>query len=370
MTRRQIDLPDEHAEVFIAHLNQDLANTVAQALLKALTERGLSCFLDKRDLNTGVSYIRPILSSIRQARVVVVLFCPNPSPWVLFEAGCAFADEKLMPVSIGGKVPAPYDRIQLERVVSWPRTADAKPVIDETALGRVADEVKHRVHGRAADTAATLRWRHCNALFFSGLPILAGLVFALLLLRGEGLLQLHLSHLHVVLGAAVVGGQFFLALAFARVMAAASFRQREFGFETIERLFGVWLVLAVLQPVLGLCYSVLLHRGVPPHVWLALALYLLALLCSLGGYIAASSARARDAAHDAPRRVAARHLQANLLFLVGFAVMAAVVNLMLSKRLPWDAPASAVTAQPATAQVAAVPPSGEGTLISAPSPPR
>lgn len=365
MTRRQIDLPDEHAEVFIAHLNEHLANGVAQALLKLLTDRGLTCFLDKRDLSAGVSYIRPILSSIRHARVVVVLFCPNPSPWVLFEAGCAFADEKLMPVSIGGEVPSPYDRIQLERVVTPLPDPGAVPVPDMAALGRVADEVQFRVHGRSADARATLRWRRCNALFFSGLPILAGLVFALLLLRGDGLLQEHLRHLHVVLGSAVVGGQFFLALAFARVMASPSFRQREFGFETTERLFGVWLLLAVLQPVLGLWFGVLRHGGVLPHVWLALALYLLALLCSLGGYITASSARGRDAAHDAPRRVAARHLQANLLFLAGFAVMAAVVNLMLTRHLPWAEPA-----QPAMAQGAAVPPAGDVAVISGPAPAR
>lgn len=328
MTSRQIDLPDEHAEVFIAHLNEPLANEVATELRTLLTSRGLTTFLDTRDLSAGVSYIQPILTSIRHAQVVVVLFCAKPSAWVLFEAGCAFADEKLMPVSIGGNVPSPYDRIQLERVIS---VADT-PVLDKAALGRVAEEVKYRVHGRAADTRATLRWRRCNALFFSGLPILAGLVFALGLLRG---VVQHLLHLHVVLGAAVLGGQFFLALAFARVMASPSFRQREFGFATIERLFGVWLVLAVLQPVLGLWFGVLRHGGVPPHIWLALALYLVALLCSLGGYITASSARRRDAAHDAPRRVAARHLQANLLFLVGFAVMAAVVNLMLTRQLPW-----------------------------------
>ncbi len=366
MTRRQIDLPDEHAEVFIAHLNQSLANEVAQALLKLLTERGLSCFLDTRDLSTGVSYIRPILTSIRQARVVVVLFCPAPSPWVLFEAGCAFSDEKLMPVSIGGTVPAPYDRIQLERVVSRPCTPDATPLIDLAALGRVADEIKHRVHGRPADTAATLRWRHCNALFFSGLPILAGLVFALLMLRGDSLLTQHLRHLHVVLGAAVVGGQFFLALAFARVMASPSFRQREFGFDTIERLFGVWFVLALLQPALGLWFGLRVHQHqVLPHVWCALALYLAALLLSLGGYVAAGSARQRDAAHDAPRRVAARHLQANLLFLAGFAVMAAVVNLMLTRQLPWAPPAP-----PAPALHRALPPADEAAAISAALPGR
>lgn len=365
MTCRQIELPDEHAEVFIAHLNQPLANGVAQALLKLLAGRGLTCFLDTRDLSTGVSYIRPILSSIRQARVVVVLFCSQPSPWVLFEAGCAFADEKLMPVSIGGTVPAPYDRIQLERVVGVAGEAGAAAEIDMAALGRVADEVKQRVHGRPADTAATLRWRACNALFFSGLPIVAGVAFALLMLRGDGLLTQHLRHLHVVLGAAVVGGQFFLALAFARVMASPSFRQREFGFDTTERLFGVWLVLALLQPVLGLWFGWRLQAQVLPHVWCALALYLGALLLSLGGYVAAGSARLRDAAHDAPRRVAARHLQANVLFMAGFAVMAAVVNLMLTHQLPW-------ATSPSQAQVlqAAIPPADERVMSCAPLPGR
>ncbi len=366
MTRRQIDLPEEHAEVFIAHINQTLPNAVAHRLLQLLADRGLTCFLDMRDLSTGVSYIRPIVASIRQARVVVVLFGEAPSAWVQFEAGCAFADEKLMPVSIGAAVPAPYDRIQLEKVVpsGLGRTA-TEADIDMAALGRVADEIKHRVHGRPADTAATLRWRQCNALFFSGLPILAGLVFALLLLRGESLVTQHLRHLHVVLGAAVVGGQFFLALAFARVMASPSFRQREFGFDTIERLFGVWLWLALLQPVLGLWFGWRLHAQVLPHVWCALALYLVALLLSLGGYVAAGSARRRDADHAAPRRVAARHLQANLLFLAGFAVMAAVVNLMLTRQLPWQVPTP-----PALAPAVAVIQADEAVAISALPPAR
>ena len=39
--------------------------------------------------------------------------------------------------------------------------------------------------------------------------------------------------------------------------------------------------------------------------------------------------------------MALRHVQANLLFLAGFAVMAAVVNVMLSKRLPWADASSA-----------------------------
>lgn len=58
--------------------------------------------------------------------------------------------------------------------------------------------------------------------------------------------------------------------------------------------------------------------------------------------------RLLDEAHDSPRRVSLRHVQANLLFLAGFAVMAAVVNVMLTKRLPWaDASPGTVLAAPA-----------------------
>lgn len=341
MTRRLIDQDDASPEVFIAHRNATLPNHVAQALREVLLERGVTCFLDRHDLHAGVAYIRPIQQAIRQARVVVVLFCADASAWVRFEASCAFADEKLMPVSVGGTVPEPFARIQHEQLLH------ADGTIDHAALGRVADQVRHRVHGHPAETAATLRWRRCNALFFSGLPVVSALLAALLLLRGESLLTEHLRHLHVVLGAAVLGGQFFLALALARMSAAPSFRQRQFGFESIERLFGVWLLLALLQPALGLWFGVRRHGEIAPHVWASLALYLASLALSLCGWIAAGNARRCDEAHEAPRRIEWRSLQANLLFLAGFIVMAAVVNVMLTRALPWQPGAAAAPAQPA-----------------------
>ena len=216
--------------------------------------------------------------------------------WIHFEALCAFFDQKFLPVSVDGvEVPLPYCRVQHENV----STNTEEECYDE-ALDRVANEAQRRLHGDAIDAVFTRVYRRLNSLFFTGLQILFALVSAFVLIGiVPGTAYAHVNHLHVVMGAAVLGGQFFLSLGFARAVSSPSFREREYGFETTEKLFYVWVAFTVTLPVLGLWLVLSKDRVYPMEgwIWLSLVLYILALLFSWIGYVVAKSARDLDRNH-------------------------------------------------------------------------
>ena len=279
-------------------------------------------FLMRRVLHAGDAFATRIIESIRRSRLVVVFFPKEMSPWLHFEAACAFFDHKLFPVAVDdGVVPPPYDRIHYEFVTTS---------IDNDALERVAKEVEGRVRGKGQ---ATEIYRWINHQFFKGFNI----IFAVLLIL-VALLMLRLApnrlldHLHVVLGAVMLGGQFFLSIGFATIAASPSFQERRFGFNSIKWLFIVWIALAVIQPFLGLWLFRLRWAGSGAElVWIlfALTLYLLGVLFTVAGYMWAKDARELDGNQAAAELIASRDLRANILFLVGFIVIVVIINLML-----------------------------------------
>jgi len=320
----------QEVEVFISHRSTERDSLMAATLFAKLKERGITCFLDINDIPGGESFSHVILENIRRSRLVVVFIDEDMTSWIHFEASCAFFDQKLMPVSINGfDVPLPYGKIQHERV-----NINDDGVCDDEALERVADEVRRRLRGRPRDAVFTTVFRRLNGFFYSGLQILFVTVFAIVLLGYvPGTEYAHVHHLHVILGSAVLGGQFFLSLAFAKSVASPSFRERDYGFATTEKLFFVWIVLTVLQPALGLwlVLSSYAKYSMVGWVWFSIVLYVSALLCTFVGYVFAKSARDLDKDHSSPRSMSSRNLAANILFLLGFMLMVGVVNVMINK---------------------------------------
>lgn len=322
-------------EVFISHRSTDFSKTLAETLRVKLTDRGINCFLDTKDISSGESFIQPILKAVRQTRLVIVFFDKEMSSWIHFEASCAFNDEKLLPVSISDAiVPPPYNRIQHETL----KEGISKDKV-EAALDRVADQAHKKIYGGKDFVGITRLYRKANRYFYSGLPVVLLVFFALfsiimkMELSDDQLFHEVIKHLHVTLGATILGGQFFLALGFARTVASPSLREREYGFETTERLFGIWVIFAFIQVVLGLY----LIKGAAayspqPWTWLALSLFIMGFLITCFGYFSAYKAREGDRGHEAlPHKISGLQFLASILFAVGFICTVAVINLMIGK---------------------------------------
>ncbi len=315
------------ADVFISYRSTEYE--VADRLRAKLEARGLRPFLDTEGIRSGEFFARKILGAVRRARIVVVFFGHDLSSWVHFEAACAFFDEKLLPVALdGAKVPQPYNRISHESVAT-----DAASETSDLALERIVEQVERRITdgGPSART-----WRQLNRVFASGAPILA-VGAATLWALGLGFGHKYVNHLHAILGAIVLGGQFFLSLSFARAVASPSFREREYGFETTENALYAWIVCAAIQPALGL-WLVFFGSFTWEHVrsWptLSIALYGAAIFFTIVGYLIARSGRTLDRRHALPQLIDQRYVTANLLFLVGFALTACVMVMMVEQELP------------------------------------
>jgi hypothetical protein len=318
-------------DVFIAHRSISPDRNVARVLREELNSRNIRNFFDEEDFHAGDSIERKIESNILRARLVVVFFSKDPSSWVDFEAACALYDGKLVPVSINDyPIPPPYNELHFEKV-----NANDEQV-DQEALKRVADQIAARLFGKSSDIRTTNIYTKINNFFGSGYQILSILLFPFIVLGfPHGSQHQHVNQLHASLGAAVLGGQFFLFLAFAKIVASPSNRERRSGLKRAEELLTFWALLAVTQLALGLWLSFLysLQKStIEPWIWLSFVLYLLGFLFTAGGYIAAKRAQEFEDAEDKSlRHIAACNLIANLLFLVGFVFTVGVMNVMVLK---------------------------------------
>jgi hypothetical protein len=330
----------ELCEVFVSHRARTQDVAFAEALTHALRRRGIDCFLDLENIDCGESFAHRILDGIKRSQLVVVLFNDDISTWIHFEASCAYFDKKLFPVSLNGaSVPLPYGRIHYHEIHYDPES-DA---VDEEAVDRLVDAIQYKLDGASEHVVRTRAYRLLNRFFFSGFTILFAIASAVILF-GWGDIVEHANHLHVTLGAAIIGGQFFLSLGFARMVSYPSARQRESGFETMERLYYIWAVIAVAQPLLGvwLAYHLAgggnndggllaVMLGFQGWIWASLVLYCMAILCTWVGYSMARGAIQLDSATDAPYKINKHFFWANVLFLLGFVFMVAVLNLMIAE---------------------------------------
>jgi hypothetical protein len=178
-----------------------------------------------------------------------------------------------------------------------------------------------------------------NRIFHQGLQIGLALcfIFALLAIAygstSEQALFVHINHLHVILGATILGGQFFVSLAFAKAIASPIHTARDTGFKTAEQLFKFWLCLTPLQPILGLVMAWIRYGNEPKPgwMWVALMLYMMGLLLTCSAYAIVRVQRDQDLVADTIRSVRVYNLIANVLFLLGFMATLIVITLMLAK---------------------------------------
>lgn len=114
------------SDVFISHVHED--EIAAEALRRFIQAKCTKfkfqplpkIFLSSNELRLGDEWLDKIRNALKSAKIVIALFSPDAvsRPWVNFEAGGAWfsADKKLIPLCIGGLVPAtlpkPYSNIQ------------------------------------------------------------------------------------------------------------------------------------------------------------------------------------------------------------------------------------------------------------------
>jgi TIR domain len=107
-------------EIFISYSHQDI-NTV-RALSTALSQKGLSVWMDRIDIQGGDAYDTQIEDAIAQTSVVIVLWSEHSirSYWVRAEAAYALAKRKLLPISIDqSQPPLQFLQIQTLDFCSW-----------------------------------------------------------------------------------------------------------------------------------------------------------------------------------------------------------------------------------------------------------
>ena len=240
----------------------------------------------------------------------------------------------------GSPVPEPYDRIQIHQVDIQNHSPNP------TSIEAIAEQIERKLFGAKADRRwiAVTDW--LNRFFDKGLQVALGALFVvgLLLIAYDANLEnmnrghaiLHLNHLHVILGATILGGQFFVSLAFAHAIASPIHPRRDTAFRSAERFFFFWLCLTPFQPMLGVALAIAKYGGMrtaPTWVWLAFVLYLISLLLTCSGYGLARARRQDPITPENRRALGHLNLLANLLFLLGFIVTVSVINLMLWK--PW-----------------------------------
>jgi len=104
--------------VFVSHISED--ETLA-LLLKEFTEHiflNSEVFVSGRDLVGGEMWAKRIRDKLRTSEAIVTLITPLSinSPWVIFESGAGFVNNKTIPLLAGGLVfndlPAPLQLLQ------------------------------------------------------------------------------------------------------------------------------------------------------------------------------------------------------------------------------------------------------------------
>jgi hypothetical protein len=312
------------SSVFISHRSTKRGQEVAGRLYDMLKDRHIDSFLDIEKLKAGDLYASEIQESIRQARVVVVFFDDELTSWLHFEAACGFFDRKLVPVSIqGSAVPPPYDQVQLEVGGS------------DEALERVVEQIERRLGARKSAWTRSVSW--LNGVFGWGAWIVVVAVATILIAIGQWGTGQGALFLAGLFGGLVVGGQFFLSLAFSGMALSPSFRERDFAFKAVRRLTLIWAPMVVVPASLAVLW-VLGASGsdnrTQPWAFLAFAAYSSAVFIFGVGYFVVKESAELDAIGKDPDRVARLRFLANTLFSVAFFGLAWAVSLVVLRDIP------------------------------------
>jgi TIR domain-containing protein len=107
-------------EIFISYSRRDISTV--RALTTALSQKGLTVWVDRSDIQEGDAYDTQIEEAIAQTSVVIVLWSENSirSHWVRAEAAYALAKHKLLPITIDhSQPPLQFMQIQTLDFGSW-----------------------------------------------------------------------------------------------------------------------------------------------------------------------------------------------------------------------------------------------------------
>jgi TIR domain len=100
-------------EIFISYSRRDISTV--RALTTALSQKGVSVWVDRSDIQEGDAYDTQIEEAIAQTRLVIVLWSEHSikSHWVRAEAAYALSKHKLLPISIDQSQP-PLQFMQIQ----------------------------------------------------------------------------------------------------------------------------------------------------------------------------------------------------------------------------------------------------------------
>ena len=107
-------------EIFISYSRRDISTV--RALTTALSQKGLTVWMDRSDIQEGDAYDTQIEEAIAQTSVVIVLWSENSikSHWVRAEAAYALAKHKLLPITIDqSQPPLQFMQIQTLNFGGW-----------------------------------------------------------------------------------------------------------------------------------------------------------------------------------------------------------------------------------------------------------
>lgn len=145
-------------DIFLSYRRSE-AGSYAEALVKALEEHGLVCFIDREETVGGVVLAPALTTALRRSRMLVAVLTPGVprSDWIVKEIE-AFLDKKnrLLPISVGrllSSEAASEPLLGKLRELSWVDETAGAVVVGEPSSSTVAEIVKsfrwRRVRSRA-----------------------------------------------------------------------------------------------------------------------------------------------------------------------------------------------------------------------------
>jgi hypothetical protein len=134
---------------------------------------------------------------------------------------------------------------------------------------------------------------------------------------------------HTILGAIVYGGACFIALVFADASTTRSLAGRHFGFSTAQRIFTIWLIVAVIQFVVGLILlDASSHARGDLWIFASILFYMLTLCTWLIGFLFHFNSYKADERGRSFASGGRWALLGNMFFGIGLLLLTAVVVLM------------------------------------------
>ena len=156
---------------------------------------------------------------------------------------------------------------------------------------------------------------------------------------------------HLTFGMVVLGGLVFISVGFAQTLKARSYRDRKFGYRTMLRLYRIWFLILLIQPVLGASMTVfdgacagggenavddVARRCTydwdlfAPWISASIFLYMLTVVFSLMGRVEADKAAAMDGSYNGRNFIVHRAL-CLIYFSIALVITVGIITLMLLK---------------------------------------